>query len=218
MARMKTAVLISGSGTNLQALIDASAQPDFPAEIALVISNRADAKGLERAHRAGIASTVIDHRSFESREAFDAAIHNGLAMADIELVCLAGFMRLFTQDFVEKWTNRILNIHPALLPSFKGLHAPRQALDAGVRISGCTVHIVRPAMDDGPIVVQAAVPVNDHDTEESLQARILTMEHKCYPLAVRLMAEGRVHVVDGRVTIDGPMREEAPIMNPPYDI
>ena len=194
--KLKLGVLISGRGSNLQALIDAAADPSFPAEIALVISNRADAGGLERAEAAGIATIVIPHKDFASREAFDGALNDTLRAAGVGLVCLAGFMRLLTAGFAESWHDRLINIHPSLLPSFKGLDSHAQALAAGVRFSGCTVHFVRPEMDAGPIILQAAVPVHDGDDEGALAARILEAEHRCYPLAVRLIAEGRISIVD----------------------
>lgn len=204
MARLKTGVLISGSGTNLQALLDAAKAPDYPAEIVLVISNRADAFGLERAKAAGVPVQVIDHREFPDRAAFDAALDTALREAGCELVCLAGFMRLLTAEFTEHWRDRLINIHPALLPAFRGLGAQAQALAAGARISGCTVHFVRPEMDAGPIIVQGAVPVLEGDDEARLAARILEVEHRIYPLALRLIAEGRVCVEGETVRINGP--------------
>lgn len=197
MARKRVGVLISGGGSNLQALLDAAADPAYPAEIVLVISNRADAYGLERAARAGVATDVIDHRGFPDRARFDAAIDAALRAAGCEIVCLAGFMRVFTPEFVEGWSGRMLNIHPSLLPSFKGLHVQRQALEAGVKIAGCTVHLVTPDLDDGPIIEQAAVPVLDSDDEASLSARILEQEHRIYPRALGALAGGRIRI-DGR--------------------
>lgn len=184
MKKIRTAVLISGSGSNLQALIDAAADPAWPAEIALVVSNKADAYGLTRAEEAGIATAVVNHRDYDSREDFDAALDATLREAGIELICLAGFMRILTREFTEAWKGWMLNIHPSLLPSFRGIHAQRQALEAGVKISGCTVHLVTPELDDGPILGQAAVPVKDGDTEETLSARILKAEHQLYPECV----------------------------------
>jgi phosphoribosylglycinamide formyltransferase-1 len=214
MAKLKLGVLISGRGSNLQALIDAAAAPSYPAEIALVISNKADAGGLARAEAAGIATKVIPHKEFASREAFDAALDQALRQAGVGLVCLAGFMRLLTAGFSLGWRDRLVNIHPSLLPSFKGLDSHAQALRAGVRFSGCTVHFVRPEMDAGPIILQAAVPVHDGDNEDGLAARILEAEHKCYPLAVRLIAEGRVKVVNEIVRItDGDFAAVA-LVNP----
>ncbi|MCK9992647.1 MAG: phosphoribosylglycinamide formyltransferase 1 [Alphaproteobacteria bacterium] len=192
--RLKTCVLISGSGTNLQALIDACAAPDFPAEIVLVISNRADAGGLDRARRAGIPTRIIPHKDYASREAFDAAIDAALRAAGVEFVCLAGFMRLLTAGFVNQWRDRLINIHPSLLPAFKGIDAVEQALAAGVSKTGCTVHFVRPEMDAGPILLQAEVPVEVADTSETLHDRIRQAEHRCYPEALRLISAGKVRV------------------------
>lgn len=214
MARLKTAVLISGRGTNLQALLDTCAAPDHPAEIALVLSNRADAAGLARARAAGVATSAIDHRDFDDRDSFDDAVSDVLEAADVELVCLAGFMRILGEPFVNRWRDRLINIHPSLLPAFKGLNTHARTLDAGVRIAGATVHFVRPAMDDGPIIVQAAVPVLPDDDEERLAARILEIEHRIYPLALRLIAEGRVQVVDERVLIDQPDLPGELLINP----
>jgi phosphoribosylglycinamide formyltransferase-1 len=214
MVRLKLGVLISGRGSNLQALIDAAADPSFPAEIAIVISNKADALGLVRAAEAGIATRVIPHREFPNRAAFDAALDTSLRDAGVELVCLAGFMRLLTPGFAQLWHDRLINIHPSLLPAFKGLSPHADALAAGVRFSGCTVHYVRPEMDAGPIILQAAVPVLEGDSEDDLAARILTAEHRSYPLAVRLIAEGRVRVADERVFIAGAVPPEAGLLNP----
>ncbi|HUT51530.1 MAG TPA: phosphoribosylglycinamide formyltransferase [Alphaproteobacteria bacterium] len=215
MARLKLAVLISGRGSNLQALIDACADAGYPAEIVLVISNKEDAQGLSRAQAAGIATLTISHRDHDTREEFDAAISAVLGEAGADLVCLAGFMRILGEAFVERWRDRLINVHPSLLPAFKGLNTQARAVDAGVRISGCTVHYVRPAMDDGPIIVQAAVPVLAGDDEAALAARILVAEHKAYPLAVRLIAEGRARVVNERVVIDGAADIEGLMLNPP---
>lgn len=200
---MKVGVLISGRGSNLKALIDACAAPDFPAEIALVISNKADAGGLEIAKAAGIATRVISHRDYDSRESFDREMTKALQSAGVEFICSAGFMRILSDEFVETWRDRQLNIHPSLLPAFKGLNVYQRALDTGCKISGCTVHFVRAAMDEGPIVAQAAVPVLEDDTPDTLAARILVEEHKIYPLALRLVAEGRVTIVDERCVIKG---------------
>lgn len=217
MARLKTGVLISGSGTNLQALLDAQAAPDYPAEIVLVISNRADAFGLERAKAAGVETQVIDHRDFADRAAFDAALHGALVGAGCELVCLAGFMRLLTAEFTEKWRDKVINIHPALLPAFKGLGAQAQALEAGARIAGCTVHFVRPEMDAGPIIVQGAVPVLEGDDEVRLSKRILEVEHRIYPLALRLIADRRVTVEGEKVHIRGESKETGAVLISPED-
>ncbi|HYG85867.1 MAG TPA: phosphoribosylglycinamide formyltransferase [Azospirillum sp.] len=204
MARLRLGVLVSGRGSNLQALIDAAADPAFPAEIALVLSNKADAYGIERAAKAGIETAVVSHRDFPGdKAAFEAAMDAELRAAGVELVCLAGFMRILSPWFVEQWHDRLINIHPSLLPSFRGLDTHERALEAGVRFHGCTVHYVRPEMDVGPIIVQAAVPVLADDDSHTLADRVLAAEHRIYPLAVRLIAEGRVRVMDERVVIEG---------------
>jgi phosphoribosylglycinamide formyltransferase-1 len=204
MSRKRVAVLISGRGSNMAALVEAAQAPGYPAEIALVLSNRSEAPGLALAERAGARTVVLDHRPFGSdRPAFEHALQSVLDQNDIESVCLGGFMRLFTADFVLHWHGRMLNIHPALLPSFKGLDPHGQALRAGVKITGATVHFVTPDMDSGPIVAQAAVPVRDDDTAETLAARVLEAEHRLYPLALRLVAEGRVRIDDGRCIVAG---------------
>jgi phosphoribosylglycinamide formyltransferase-1 len=214
MSRLKVGVLISGRGSNMQALIDACAEPGFPAEIGLVLSNRADAAGLQRAEAAGIATDVIDHKAFPDRPAFDAAMADRLAAAGVELVCLAGFMRLLSDEFVARWHDRLINIHPSLLPAFKGLHVHERALESGVRITGCTVHFVRAEMDAGPIIAQAAVPVLAGDDPDRLAARVLEQEHRIYPLALRLIAEGRVRVEGNRVAVDGTTPSVAALLNP----
>jgi phosphoribosylglycinamide formyltransferase 1 len=185
----------------MQALIAACADPSFPAEIALVMSNRADAGGLALAEAAGIATAVIDHRAYSDRSGFDAALDTRLRAAGVELVCLAGFMRLLTAGFVAAWHDRMINIHPSLLPVFKGLHTHERALAAGVRIAGCTVHYVRAEMDDGPIILQAAVPVRAGDDADTLALRVLAAEHRAYPQALRLVASGQATVTDGRVAL-----------------
>lgn len=197
MARKRVGVLISGSGSNLQALIDAAAGPAYPAEIALVISNKADAFGLQRAAEAGIATRVFDHKRYPDRESFDGAMDTALRETGCEIVCLAGFMRILSHRFVEGWAGRMLNIHPSLLPSFKGLHPQRQALEAGVKVAGCTVHLVTPDLDDGPILEQATVPVLDSDDEAALSARILVQEHRIYPKGLAILAGGSVRI-EGR--------------------
>lgn len=194
----RIAVLISGRGSNLQALIDACAAPGFPATIALVISNVPGAEGLQKAERANIPTQTLPHKNYDGREAFDAAIDVALQAADIDFICLAGFMRIFSDGFARKWHGKIVNIHPSLLPAFKGMHVHAQALQAGVRISGCTVHYVVPELDSGPIIAQAAVPVQHDDTEETLAARILQAEHKLYPAALKLLADGGVKLENGR--------------------
>ncbi|RIA56839.1 phosphoribosylglycinamide formyltransferase [Dichotomicrobium thermohalophilum] len=195
----KIGVLISGRGSNLAALIEACQTPDYPAEIAVVISNRPGAPGLQFAESAGIPTQVIDHKHFASRTDFDRALDDALRAAGAELVCNAGFMRLLTPEFVQLWRDRQLNIHPSLLPAFRGLDTHERAIASGVRISGCTVHFVRAEMDEGPIVAQAAVPVLPGDDAEALAARVLRAEHQLYPWAVRLVASGAAWVEDDRV-------------------
>ncbi len=195
--RARAAVLVSGNGSNLQALLDASAAPDFPAEVVLVASNLPTAFALERARQAGVETLVLEHRAFASRDEFETRLAAELEARRVDLVCLAGFMRLLGPTFLRRFPRKVLNIHPALLPAFPGLHGPRQALAHGVKLAGCTVHLVDEGTDTGPIVAQAAVPVEDGDDETALAARILVQEHKLYPLALRLFAEGRLQV-DGR--------------------
>ena len=197
------AVLISGSGSNLQAIIDASEKGEIPCTVGIVISNKADAYGLVRAKKHGIPTEVVDHRAFSGREEFDAKLVEILRGSGAELVCLAGFMRVLTPVFVRAFPNRILNIHPALLPSFPGTHGPRQALSYGVRFSGCTVHFLDEGVDTGPVIVQAVVPVYDDDTEETLAARILVQEHRIYPMAIRLFFAGKLHLEGRRVKVVG---------------
>ena len=193
MSRKRVAILISGRGSNMAALIKAAQQPDYPAEIVLVVSNRPDAGGLATARAAGIETAVVDHTVYgKDRAAFEAALQAVLAQHDIAIVCLAGFMRILTADFATQWKGCMLNIHPALLPSFKGLDTHARALEAGVKIHGATVHFVVPEMDSGPIVAQGAVPVHDDDSEASLAARVLAVEHRLYPMALKLVAEGRI--------------------------
>lgn len=194
MKKLQIAVLISGSGTNLQALIDACAKPDYPAQIALVISNNASAYGLERATKAGIPCKIINHKEFSSREEFDKSMDLEINASGAEFVCMAGFMRLLSPWFVDKWFDKLINIHPSLLPSFKGVNAQQQAIDAGVKITGCTVHFVRKEMDAGPIIVQSALPVMPGDTSESLGKRLLTKEHESYVEALRLIANGNIKI------------------------
>jgi phosphoribosylglycinamide formyltransferase-1 len=215
MKRLKTAVMISGRGTNMQALIDACASPNAPAEITLVVSNVPNAPGLERAIAADIPTLMIDHRDFPDRESFEERLTEDLTVEGIELICLAGFMRLLTEKFVGHWRDRLINIHPSLLPSYKGLDSHQRALADGVRFAGCTVHYVRPAMDEGPIIVQAAVPVRADDDAASLGARVLVAEHRSYPFALRLIAEGRISIVNERVLIDGTAAPSDILINPP---
>lgn len=204
MAGVRTAVLVSGRGSNMAALLDAARAPAYPAEIALVLSNRPGAPALERAAAEGIPTKVVDHRAFDDRVLFEAAVDAALNEAEISIVCLAGFMRVLTPWLVTRWHDRMLNVHPSLLPAFKGLDTHVRALAAGVRIHGCTVHLVRAELDDGPIVAQAAVAVAPDDTPDTLAARVLTEEHRLYPLALSLLAEGRLRVDDGRVIVEPP--------------
>ena len=204
MARKRVAILISGRGSNMAALIAAAKDPAYPAEIALVASNRPDAAGLERASAANIPAAVVDHARFgKDREAFERALQAVLDEHRIELVCLAGFIRLLTPWLVSRWHGRMLNIHPALLPSFKGLDTHERALAAGVKIHGASVHFVVPEMDSGPIIAQAAVPVHDDDTPERLAERVLAVEHRIYPLALALVARGEVTLTEGRCRVAG---------------
>ncbi len=214
MAKLKLCVLISGRGSNLQSLIDACAANDYPAEIALVISNIDGVQGLERASNAGIPTTVVSHRDFKSRESFDASLTETISRLDVDLLCLAGFMRILGDGFVEHWQDRLVNIHPSLLPSFKGLDVQQRAIDAGVRFSGCTVHYVRSDMDCGPIIVQAVVPVLGDDDGDALARRILEQEHIIYPLAVRMIAQGRVTIKDERVIVDAAAPGGSVLLNP----
>jgi len=217
VTRKRVGVLISGRGSNLQALIDAQAAPDYPAEIVLVLSNVPGAQGLTRAEAAGIPALVVNHKDFATRAEFDAVLDQTLKQAGVELLCNAGFMRLHTEEFVRNWWNRHLNIHPSLLPAFKGLHTHARVLDEGVKITGCTVHFVRDEMDTGPIVAQAALPVLPDDTAESLAARVLAAEHRLYPHALTLVASGAVRVEGESVVGMTQIRDQTPIFSPPFD-
>jgi phosphoribosylglycinamide formyltransferase-1 len=201
-AKTRVAILISGRGSNMVSLIEAARAPDFPAEIVLVLSNRPEAAGLARAAEAGIATQAIDHRAYPDRDGFDAALDAELRAAQVDLVCLAGFMRIFTPGLVEGWAGRMLNIHPSLLPLFKGTHTHARALEAGVRLHGCTVHYVVPELDAGPIVAQAAVPVRAGDDPDSLADRVIVQEHRLYPAALALVAGGKVRLEGDRVIFD----------------
>lgn len=214
MARLKVAVLISGRGSNLEAMIRAVAVPSFPAEIVQVVSNVPGAQGLAHAAKADIPATVIDHRDYVDRTAFESVLSLCLRTAGTEVICLAGFMRLLTADFVTAWLDRILNIHPSLLPAFKGLHTHERVLEAGVRFTGSTVHFVRSAVDTGPILAQAVVPVLPGDTPDLLAARVLKTEHHLYPLALRLVATGRACVRGDVVEVEGPLPAPQPLFNP----
>ncbi|HNB26965.1 MAG TPA: phosphoribosylglycinamide formyltransferase [Alphaproteobacteria bacterium] len=216
---LKVAVLISGRGSNLQALIDAFGPQtaNSPVRIVLVLSNRPEAQGLERAAKAGIKTEIVDHKAFASRADFDVAMDREIRAAGAEFVVLAGFMRLLTEGFINAWKDRMINIHPALLPSFKGLDTHKRALEAGVRLHGCTVHFVRHETDTGPIIAQAAVPVLPGDDEATLATRVLRAEHKLYPLALRLVAEGKVRVEDERAIIADGRAGDGVLFNPPAD-
>lgn len=214
MKRLDVAVLVSGRGSNLQALIEACATEDFPARIACVVSNRPDAYGLERARAANIPTQVVDHTEYESREDFEEALDEAIRGFDVGLVCLAGFMRILTPAFVNRWRDRMINIHPSLLPAFRGLHTHERVIESGTRISGCTVHFVTPEMDDGPIIIQAAVPVREDDNAEKLAERVLAMEHRIYPEALRLFADGKVRVAGARVTTEDAEFAEDGLINP----
>jgi len=211
---LKVAILISGRGSNMEALVRATQEAGFPAQIACVLSNDPAAKGLEWAAAQGIPTAVVDHKPFgKDRQKFEEALHEKISTYGVQLVCLAGFMRLLTAWFVDQWQDRLVNIHPSLLPAFPGLHVHEQAIEYGAKFSGCTVHFVRAAMDHGPIIAQAAVPVLSDDDADALAARILKMEHKIYPQALRWIAENRVNVHNERCFIAGATAPE-PIVNP----
>jgi len=215
MNHKRVAVLISGRGSNMAALIEAAKAKDYPAEIALVLSNKPDAGGLVTARAAGIATEVVDHSIYgKDRAAFERALQSAIEKHRIDLVCLAGFMRLLTPWFVGHWQNRMLNIHPALLPAFKGLDTHKRALEASAKVHGATVHFVVPEMDAGPIIMQGAVTVRADDTVDTLSARVLTVEHRIYPRALGLVAEGRVTVQNGRCLIDGKPVPDAAMLVP----
>jgi phosphoribosylglycinamide formyltransferase-1 len=203
VAKLKVGVLISGRGSNMAALIEAARAPDYPAEIVCVISNVASAAGVETARKAGIVTAVIPHNDYPDRERFDRAVSAEFEKHGVGLVALAGFMRIQSPWFPQAWAGRIINIHPSLLPAFKGLHVQQQALDAGVRVSGCTVHFVTPDLDSGPIIAQAIVPVLPGDTAETLATRILRQEHRLYPQVVRWFAEGRITLGENRAEVAG---------------
>jgi phosphoribosylglycinamide formyltransferase-1 len=218
MSIKRVAVLISGRGSNMSALIEAAAAPSYPAEIRLVISNRPNATGLDHARAAGIAGTVIDHQTYGTdRQAFEQALDARLRDAGVDLICLAGFMRLLTPWFVSRWDGHMLNIHPSLLPAFKGLDTHERALATGVKIHGATVHFVVPEMDAGPIVAQGAVAVRADDTPATLAARVLSVEHRIYPLALQLVAEGRVRIEDGICRIAEAPASDAALIVPQPD-
>jgi phosphoribosylglycinamide formyltransferase-1 len=212
--KKRVGILISGRGTNMVSLAEAARAPDYPADIVLVVSNRPNAPGIERAKALGLKTAVIDHKAFPSREAFDEAVEAVLLAERVELVCQAGFMRIQSAAFATRWLGKQLNIHPSLLPLFKGLHPHQQALDAGVRISGCTVHFVTPELDAGPIVAQAAVPVLAGDTVAALEARILLAEHQLYPHALHLVASGAATLNGDSVTLQASINQGGPLLSP----
>jgi phosphoribosylglycinamide formyltransferase-1 len=212
--KKRVAILISGRGSNMMALVEAARDGDYPAEIVTVISSRPEAPGLAWARSQGLPALAIDHKAYASREAFDAAIDDALGEAGADLVALAGFMRIQSPGFVRKWLGRQLNIHPSLLPLFKGLHPQRQALQAGVRISGCSVHFVTEEMDAGPIVAQAAVAVHEGETEDALAERILIAEHRLYPKALSLVASGRARLENERVMLDAVINSSDVLYSP----
>lgn len=218
-AKKRTAVLISGRGSNMQALVQAARQPDYPAEIALVISNRPEAPGLAWAKEQGIPAVALDHKRYESREHFEGQLTSMLSLSKIDLIALAGFLRLMTPAFVESWSGRMINIHPSLLPSFKGLHTHEQVLAAGVKITGCTVHFVSAEMDEGPIIAQSAVPVMPEDTASQLAARVLISEHKIYPAALAAVARGDVRLIANKVemqpVVNAAINQEFALFSPP---
>ena len=199
--RRRTAILISGRGSNMTALIAAARAPDFPAEIALVLANKSSAAGLAFARQAGIAAAVVDHKIYAGRDEFEGSMQAMLDIHRIDLICLAGFMRILTAPFVSRWQGSILNIHPSLLPSFPGLNTHARAIEAGVKIHGCTAHFVEPELDAGPIIAQAAVEVREDDTPETLGARVLIQEHALYPAALALVAAGRVETIGARTRV-----------------
>jgi phosphoribosylglycinamide formyltransferase 1 len=216
--QLSLAVLISGGGTNLQAIIDAIETRALDAKIQFVLSNKADASGLARAQKHGIPTEVLDHKAYPNREAYDHAVVDLLRGRGVELVVLAGFMRLLSPVFINAYSNRIMNIHPALLPSFPGLHVQKKAVEHGVRFAGCTVHFVNEECDEGPIIIQAVVPVFPDDTDETLAARILKQEHRIYVRAIQLYAEGRLHVNGRRVLVDGVDKDEGQVLiQPPLE-
>jgi phosphoribosylglycinamide formyltransferase-1 len=216
--KKRIAILISGRGSNMMSLVEAAARPDYPAEVAAVLSNRADAAGLAWAANRGIATHIIDHKAFASRALFEARIDEVLSEIRTDIICLAGFMRLMTAPFVERHMGRMLNIHPSLLPSFRGLHTHEQALAAGVTVTGCTVHFVAAEMDAGPIIAQAAVPVVAGDNPDALSARVLSAEHQLYPHALALVAAGAVRLENGSVVRDLPINHSPALFSPPLAV
>ena len=214
MSRKRTAIFISGRGSNMVALLEAASAASFPAEVAMVFSNVPEAPGLAKAEEAGIATKAMDHKAFAGRAEFEAEIQKELDAASIQLICLAGFMRLLTDPFVSAWHNRMINIHPSLLPAYKGLDTHRRVIRDGGRMHGCTVHYVRPQMDQGPIIAQAAVPVHADDTDETLAARVLSAEHQLYPMALEMVANGTVRVAGEKVRFEGKDKDQPALLSP----
>ena len=217
MTRKRTAVLISGRGTNMSALVQAASNPSFPAEIVLVLADNPDAGGIEKARDVGVKTAIVDRRRFEDRTAFEAALQERLEEASAELVCLAGFMRVLSADFVDRWFGRMINIHPSILPSFRGVDTHRRVLEAGVKLHGCSVHFVKADVDAGPIIAQAAIPILPDDTPMTLSDRLLPVEHRVFPMALRLLASDAIRIDGDRVRIDGsPQQESAPLIAPDF--
>ncbi|MEM7426637.1 MAG: phosphoribosylglycinamide formyltransferase [Pseudomonadota bacterium] len=214
MSRKRTAILISGRGSNMASLIEAAMDPAYPAEISLVVSSRPAAPGLQIAAKAGLNTVGLDHKAYATRDAFDAEIQSHLEANGIELVCLAGFMRLMTAEFINAWRDRIINIHPSLLPAYKGLDTHERVLRDGGRVSGCTVHYVRPEMDEGPIIAQAAVGVRADDTPETLAARVLAAEHRVYPMALKLVAGDSIRVTGDKARFHGNETDAPALISP----
>jgi phosphoribosylglycinamide formyltransferase-1 len=212
--KLKLGVLISGRGSNLQSLIDATKKHDFPAEIVIVIANVPNIAGLEIATKANIPVQIINHKTFNERKSFEDELHGALTKAKVELVCLAGFMRILTDHLINRWLDKIINIHPSLLPSFKGLNTHNRAIESGAKFSGCTIHFVRSEMDCGPIIIQAVIAIEQNDTSDTLASRILVEEHKIYPLAVQLIASKKVSIKNGRVRLRDAVSPRTPLINP----
>ena len=212
--KLKLGVLISGRGSNLRSLIEATKRHNFPAEITIVIANAPNTPGLEVAKAENIPLRTINHKDFSERKTFEDELHNVLIAAKVELICLAGFMRILTDHFINLWLDKIINIHPSLLPSFKGLNTHNRVLKSGAKFSGCTIHFVRPEMDDGPIIIQAVVAIEQNDTADSLANRILVEEHKIYPMAVELIASKKVSIVNGRVKFKSTTSPSSALLNP----
>jgi phosphoribosylglycinamide formyltransferase 1 len=214
--KTRVGILISGRGSNMGSLIEAARAPDYPAEIVCVISNRPDAEGLKKAQAAGVAAVAIDHKAFDTREAFEGALDGELEAFRVELIACAGFMRVLSAAFVTRWHDRMLNIHPSLLPAFKGLDTHQRALESGVKIAGCTVHVVRPEVDDGPVIAQAAVPVLAGDTPDALAARVLEAEHRLYPHALSLFLSGQTRTAGASLeNMQVPVNQEKALFWPP---